>query len=214
MYAQVYHHKTVRAAEWMFLKLLGRYAELARAGEAPPHLPTAEKLANGAEISTSEYLGLDDFIITSAIDCWAHGGQLGTAAADPVLRDLAARLVDRRLFKTIDLGDDPGVIEELREGILAVAQRRFGDRATSYFELDAARQIGYQSDDDAEELHVVGHPRYGTVTLGRLMEDLPLGHSMATVRLVCAPELLPELEAVSKGVLTRWRSASPRPSNR
>src|SRR5258706_437428 len=30
MYAQVYHHKTVRAAEWMFIKTLERFAQLAR----------------------------------------------------------------------------------------------------------------------------------------------------------------------------------------
>ena len=36
MYAQVYHHKTVRAAEWMFIKTMERFAELARRGDEPP----------------------------------------------------------------------------------------------------------------------------------------------------------------------------------
>ncbi len=201
MYAQVYHHKTVRAAEWMFLKLLARFAELAREGVAPGQLPTAEKLAKGQEIDTNEYLSLDDFVITSAIDCWAHGGQLGESAQDPVLRDLASRLVDRRLFKTLDLGDDPAIIDDLRGPVFEVAKRRFGDRASSYFELDAARQVGYKADSDAEELRVVGHPHYGTVTLGQLMDDLPLGRSIATVRLVCAPELMPELKTVVTEIL-------------
>ena len=38
MYAQVYHHKTVRAAEWMFIKTLERFAELARHGHEPAGL--------------------------------------------------------------------------------------------------------------------------------------------------------------------------------
>ena len=38
MYAQVYHHKTVRAAEYMFIKTLDRFAQLARDGREPPGL--------------------------------------------------------------------------------------------------------------------------------------------------------------------------------
>jgi len=41
MYAQVYHHKTVRAAEWMLIKVFERYSQLARAGHEPPGLPGA-----------------------------------------------------------------------------------------------------------------------------------------------------------------------------
>lgn len=205
MYAQVYHHKTVRAAEWMFLKLMHRFAELARRGDEPPHLPTAAAMARGQSISATRYLGLDDWVVMSAIDSWARGGELGDGSRtdDPVLQDLSLRLVSRTLFKTIDLGDDPRIIDELREPVHEVASQRFGDRAIHYYELDAARQIGYRVDDDAEELHVVGHPRYGTVTLGRLMDDLPLGRPVATVRLVCAPELVEELEPLARRALGR-----------
>ncbi|MBT8491531.1 MAG: HD domain-containing protein, partial [Deltaproteobacteria bacterium] len=192
MYAQVYHHKTVRSAEWMFLKLMHRFAELARKGQEPPNLPTAAEMARGALVGTSSYLGLDDWNVMTAIDSWARGGELGenSRSSDPVLSDLASRLVARRLFKTVDLGDDPRIIDDIRDPIESVARRHFGELAGYYYELDSAKQVGYQAEDDAEELHVVGHPRYGTVTLGRLMDDLPLGRPIATVRLVCAPELL------------------------
>jgi len=201
MYAQVYHHKTVRAAEWMFLKLMHRFADLARRGQEPPHLPTAADMARGIEISAEAYLGLDDWLVMSTIDSWARGGELGRSADDPVLHDLATRFVDRRLFKTIDLGDDPRVIDELRGPVDAVAAARFGEVAPFYYELDAAKQIGYEAEGEAEELHVVGHPRYGTVTLGRLWDDLPLGRPVSTVRLVCAPELIAEVRPIVEDVL-------------
>lgn len=206
MYAQVYHHKTVRAAEWMFIKLMHRFGELARAGREPPGMPAAAELARGREIAIDEYLWLDDVAVTGALDCWAGQGPTGAAGAaeDPILRDLALRLVRRRLFKTIDLGDEAGAVDDLihriRPQIQRAAEDRFGAAADSYYQIDSARQIGYRA-EHGEELHVVGHPRHGTVTLGRLLEDLPLGQPIATVRVVCAPELLPALRPIAESAL-------------
>ena len=41
MYAQVYHHKTVRAAEWMYIKTLYLLAQIARQDREPSGLPVA-----------------------------------------------------------------------------------------------------------------------------------------------------------------------------
>jgi len=203
MYAQVYHHKTVRAAEWMFIKTLERFAQLARQEAEPPGLEVAARMARGGEVAVAEYLRLHDVTLLAALDGWAgHGG--GPAAADPVLRDLAGRLVDRRLFKTFDLGDDVRVAERVTPAALAVAEQRFGAAARSYVHVDATRQVGYRGGDD-EELHVVDHPRYGAVTLSRLLEDMPLGQPIATVRLVCAPELVDDLRPVVEAALGRPR---------
>jgi hypothetical protein len=211
MYAQVYHHKTVRAAEWMFIKLMQRFGELARAGREPPGMPAAGHLARGREIPIDEYLWLDDISVTGALDRWAGQGPDGAAAAaeDPILRDLAFRLVRRRLFKTIDLGDEPGITDDLirriQPEIDQVAAAQFGAAAPFYYQIDRARQIGYQT-KPGEELHVVGHPRHGTVGLGRLLEDLPLGQPISTVRLVCAPELLPGLRPIAESALSSMTS--------
>ena len=199
MYAQVYHHKTVRAAEWMFIKTLERFAQLARAGAEPPGLAIAGQMARGQVISVEDYLQLSDVSVTVALDRWAGGD-----GADPVLRDLAGRLVARRLFKTFDLGDDRAAAEQLWPQALEVATRTFGDAAGSYVHLDTARHAGYLASQD-EELHVIDHPRYGVVTLSRLLEDMPLGQPMQTIRLVCAPELVDALRPTVEHQLARGR---------
>ena len=201
MYAQVYHHKTVRAAEHMFIKALERFAVLARQGAEPPGLPTAGAMARGTAVDVADYLRLQDVSITTALDRWA-GADGGAGADDPVLRDLSARLVERRLFKTIDLGDDRAAADRVWPAALDLATRRFGEAAHAYVHLDTARQIGYLASSD-DELHVIDHPRYGTVTLSRLLEDMPLGQPLAAIRLVCAPELVDELRPIASQALRR-----------
>jgi HD superfamily phosphohydrolase len=195
MYAQVYHHKTVRAAEWMFIKTLERFADLARARHEPAGLPVAAAMARGEPVSVDDYLRLHDVSVTTALDEWSADG-----ATDSVLRDLAHRLVARRLFKTFDLGDDRPAAERVWPAALAVAERRFGDAGRYYVHLDTAQHAAYLAADD-DELHVVDHPRYGTVTLSRLLADMPLGQPTAALRLVCAPELVDELRPVVRAAL-------------
>jgi HD superfamily phosphohydrolase len=202
MYAQVYHHKTVRAAEWMFIKTLERFATLARQDAEPAGLAIAAQMARGVTVPVDDYLKLHDISISTALDRWA--GHDGPPADDPVLRDLAARLVDRKLFKTFDLGDDKGAADRLWPQAREVAERRFAAAWPSYLHLDTARQVGYLAADD-EELHVIDHPRYGAVTLSRLLEDMPLGQPMAAIRLVCAPELVDELRPLVEHALGRGR---------
>jgi HD superfamily phosphohydrolase len=203
MYAQVYHHKTVRAAEWMFIKTLERFAELARGDAEPAGLAIAATMARGGAVSVQEYVRLHDVSLTTALDRWA-GVDGNPPADDAVLRDLATRLVTRRLFKTFDLGDDRPAAERVLPFALDIAQKRFGTAARFYVHLDTARHAAYLASDD-EELHVIDHPKYGAVTLSRLLEDMPLGQPTATIRLVCAPELVDELRPIVDHELGRHR---------
>ncbi|MDB4958667.1 MAG: metal dependent phosphohydrolase [Myxococcales bacterium] len=202
MYAQVYHHKTVRAAEHMFIKTLERFALLARGGAEPPGLPIAGAMARGEPVSVDDYLRLHDVSVTTALDRWA--GIDGPPAADPVLRDLAARLVARKLFKTFDLGDDRAAAERVWPQAVEIAERRLGAAGKSYVHLDTARHAGYLASAD-EELHVIDHPKYGAVTLSRLLEDMPLGQPTSAIRLVYAPELADELRPIVEQALGRRR---------
>jgi hypothetical protein len=202
MYAQVYHHKTVRAAEHMFIKTLERFAQLARSGAEPPGLAVAGAMARGIPVSVDDYLTLHDISVMTALDRWAGIG--GEPAKDPVLADLAGRLVARRLFKTFDLGDDRAAADWLWPQAVEIAERTFGAAGSSYLHLDTARYARYLASDD-EELHVIDHPRYGAVTLSRLLEDMPLGHPTAAIRLVCAPELVDALRPLVEHALARGR---------
>ncbi|HEY1558940.1 MAG TPA: HD domain-containing protein [Kofleriaceae bacterium] len=195
MYAQVYHHKTVRAAEWMFIKTLERFAQLAKQRAEPPGLPAAAAMARGEPVSVDDYLALHDISVTTALDRWA-----ADATVDPVLRDLAGRLVARRLFKTLDLGDDRAAAERVWPAALEIAEQRLGEAGKFYVHLDSAQHAAYLAATD-EELHVIDHPRYGTVTLSRLLEDMPLGQPTAVIRLVCAPELVDALRPLVRGAL-------------
>ena len=159
-------------------------------------------MARGGDVAVAGYLRLHDVSVTTALDRWA--GHDGPGADDPILRDLAARLVERRLFKTFDLGDDRPAADRLWPQALEVAERQFGAAARSYVHLDTARQVGYLASDD-EELHVIDHPRYGAVTLSRLLEDMPLGQPIAAIRLVCAPELVDDLRPLVEHALGRGR---------
>jgi HD superfamily phosphohydrolase len=201
MYAQVYHHKTVRAAEWMFIKTLERFAELARSGAEPGGLEIAAAMAQGGDVGVDDYLRLHDVSLVTALDHWA--GLDGHApAGDGVLRDLAKRLVTRRLFKTFDLGDDRAAAERVWPQVLDAANRRFGQAGRFYAHLDTARHAAYLASDD-EELHVIDHPKYGAVTLSRLLEDMPLGQPTATLRIVCAPELVDDVMPIVEHALGR-----------
>lgn len=183
MYAQVYYHKTVRASEHMFSKIMGRFAQLARGGPAPAGLPAAAALARGEHISVDEYLGLDDVRVWCALEDWARG-------TDPILSDLARRLVERRLFKAIEVPDDFQREAELAEA----AERQLGaERAASYWAVDRAER---QLLGGGDELFVVGHPRFGTVPLARVVGEMAIARPQTTVRVLCAPELVDVFRSV------------------
>ena len=188
MYAQVYYHKTVRAAETLFGKLMSRFAELGRDGREPPGLPIAGKLARGEHVTVPEYLRLDDARVAVALEDWAEG------AADPILGDLSRRLVSRRLFKTLDL-PDAAFAESIRGRLDATARHVLGERAPWYWAIDRAEQLGYDA-QPGDEIFIVGHPRHGIVDLGELTRELPISREVATMRIVCAPELVAPFRAL------------------
>src|SRR6185503_19463277 len=121
-------------AEWMFIKTLERFAQLARASAEPAGLEIAGRMARGTAVAVEDYLRLHDISITVALDRWA--GIDGKPADDHVLHDLANRLVRRHLFKTFDLGDDRAAAERVYPQALEVATKRLGPDARFYLHLD------------------------------------------------------------------------------
>lgn len=118
MYAQVYLHKTVRAGERTFGALLTRAADIAQGrftnpttADSPatspedsalhllrlsPDNPLLHLLKNPASVDLATYCELDDHLVFSALNRWEK-------SPDPVLSDLARRITERRLFKTLDI---------------------------------------------------------------------------------------------------------------
>ena len=145
MYSQVYFHKTARASEALLLALLLRALHIGRfvggsQSQRSTRLPAAfGTLAAGAKTSVESYLALDDHVVLSCAVDWAYRER------DPVLRDLANRLIRRRLFKAIPLPEakrgllkDDRAIEELRELVdrqpdLPKPARSSGERASDYY---------------------------------------------------------------------------------
>ena len=103
LHEQVYLHKTTRCIEAMVGELLRRIAEAAaepdtasaQTGLQPSHVllrffaPDGETLDN--------YLELDDLAISGSLGRMQQGH-------DPAIADLAGRLRERRLYKTLDIG--------------------------------------------------------------------------------------------------------------
>ena len=96
MYRQVYLHKAVRAAEAVLRALFRRLAVL---GDAARYAAPARGVAPRREIDVHSYLELDDSALDCALRSWCD-------ADDALLAELAWRLRDRRLFKTLRLRKD------------------------------------------------------------------------------------------------------------
>jgi uncharacterized protein len=110
LYFTVYFHKTTRGAEKMLTALLLRVGELVRAdqqdksGLHDDH-PIIRFIKEGA---LEQYLRLDDFVLWGAF-------QAMTSAKDDIVRELSTRLMQRKLYKAIDVSAQLG-------GAAAVAQ--------------------------------------------------------------------------------------------
>lgn len=100
MYFAVYFHKATRSAEKLLSATIHRIGQLCDEGDA-----SRSGLHDGHPIvkfirsrSLNDYLALDDFVI------WASLGSM-SSAEDSICQELASRLLNRRLYKAIDIGD-------------------------------------------------------------------------------------------------------------
>ncbi len=101
LYAQVYMHKTTRCAEQMLAALLGRVADLiADDSLNKTNLSGTDPLVKyyRDDAGLGGYLALNDFAIWSAVERM-------TLSEDPIIADLANRLVHRQLYKCFDVGE-------------------------------------------------------------------------------------------------------------
>ncbi|HEY2865824.1 MAG TPA: HD domain-containing protein [Pyrinomonadaceae bacterium] len=98
MFRQVYFHRTLRAAEAVLKMLLRRAIDLYQSGAAFWFRPDSamERVLRGEHLTLAEHLSLDDNDVLFYIKQWQQ-------SEDTILADLAARFLNRRLFKAVDL---------------------------------------------------------------------------------------------------------------
>jgi HD superfamily phosphohydrolase len=183
MYRQVYLHKAVRAADAVSRALFRRLHDLPPQPVTPPAL---ESLLRGRPVSTGAYLELDDAALQAALRGWAEGG-------DPVLRDLARRQRDRRLFKSLRLR--PEVPAEQAQARLDAVLRAAGHTPEYAGGIDRVEIDAYIEDDTLVVLGSRGRPE-------RLLDASPVMHGLSRETFVHYRALFPlELREVVSDAL-------------
>lgn len=163
LHQQVYFHKATRCVEHMIAKLLRAVAaHAAKRGEwrstgLPAEHPLLRFFGRGGE-TVENYLALDDALITGSFAAMSR-------AEDPIVSDIATRLRNRSLYKTLDLaefGEDQGT----QRGKLRRIRRLFEDKIkTSKVLVDEGASIGIYGEigGDEERMHKKLHVLDGGV---------------------------------------------------
>ena len=163
LHQQVYFHKATRCVERMIGKLLRAVAARAakRGGWRSTALPAEHPLLRFFALdgeTVENYLALDDALITGSLAALSH-------AEDPIISDIATRLRNRSLYKTLDLaefGEDQGT----QRGKLRRIRRLFEDKiATDRVLVDEGASIGIYGEigGDEERMHKKLHVLDGGV---------------------------------------------------
>jgi HD superfamily phosphohydrolase len=137
MFRQVYFHRTLRSAEAVLRSIVRRALNLHENGFEVWHASgTAfEKILRRETLTITEHLQVDDSDFVFHVKQWQH-------SADPILSNLSARFIHRRLFKAIDL-DMP---DQEKEEFLEAAREVVGNCGFDpdyYFIEDRASDIPY-----------------------------------------------------------------------
>jgi HD superfamily phosphohydrolase len=147
MFRQVYFHRTLRSAEAVLVSALKRARELMERDELGFRMRGSvfERMLVGEQVTTGEYLQLDDTDVTFHLKQWAHD-------SDSLLADLAKRFINRNLFKAVDL--------ELEAG----ARARFWERASDVIAGAGFDPQYYLITDRAADIPYYGY--YSPVDIG------------------------------------------------
>ena len=209
MFRQVYFHRTLRSAEAVLRSTLRRALELVAAGGEVWCAPgTAfEKVLRREPLTLQDHLEMDDSDVLFHLKQWRR-------AADPLLRDLSRRFVNRLLFKAIDL-DMP---ESERAGFLSAARavvERAGFAPAYYFIEDHAGDVpyyNYYSADGAEpKAHIYVEDGYARPVVREISEISEAVRGLQRYRLhrVCfPPEVKEEIYALYHRAAPAARAAS------
>lgn len=176
LWRSIYYHHAVRAGTKMVTSLFRRAVALHLDGtkavfpqrEGNEHL-VARLLREGGEIPLPLYARLGDYSIWELIDYW-------TESKDRVLGELASRLMERRLFKSVDL--EPTKIKELlalQEKATDLTRKWLGadEELVSYYLLlddpdrTSYKRYDWKTESRRDSIWMVGRGQSGRSNRGR-----------------------------------------------
>lgn len=127
-------HPLDKASEALLRFVLQRFQYVKRMGMNPGH-PASELYAlmeQGQQLSVSGYLRMDDYYLWDAIHCWSLYSE------DPVLKELAGRMMRHDLPKFIDLA-------QFRQPVTADMQQAALDKLQDYYQQrELPFEFGFQ----------------------------------------------------------------------
>lgn len=134
MYWNVYFHKATRSIELVLEKMIRRAMELLQEGYPLPVPAALAPVLTKQELSLDQYRELDETDVLYAIKSWRQ-------VQDPILRDLADRFINRRLFTGLRIDGAP-----TPESLFAVAEllAARGFDPAYYMGLDKTGSVAYK----------------------------------------------------------------------
>jgi HD superfamily phosphohydrolase len=134
MYSQVYLHPVTVSSDVLLRHIVSRAKLLIDRGEDLFLPPELEPFLRGSteQITVEEYLELDESVMMYTLQRW-------TRADDPILRDLADRFINRRLFGAIDTRE----LKEVERETVREMFRSHGLNPDYYLSFQTATTGGY-----------------------------------------------------------------------
>ena len=175
MYRNVYFHKVVRAGEGMVKLALQRAKRLAVQDRLawPPREDPVCKMLLGQQLTIGEFVELDDIAVMQCFKQW-------TRSEDATLAELCRGLLERKLFKTIDLSrmNDAERVQSIVTRAEQMIDGGGGESAYAMF-YDAPADTPYKQsggESSAANEILILDPRGGVTTLA---DASPLTISLA-----------------------------------
>ncbi|MGE3649683.1 MAG: protein kinase [Reyranellaceae bacterium] len=173
MYRLVYHHKTTRVATKMLELLLKRAASLVEHSNVYYPSKVLRNALTATELDVENFVRLDDSDVWMSVKAWADDGR------DPILREIASRLLSRELYKAFLL--EPHVYERMKRldqpDHGEVIKKRAAVRMNCTLD-EASFYYGF----DATTFDVVGRPASRPAEDVWIMESGALGFEFRTLR--------------------------------
>jgi hypothetical protein len=196
MFKQVYLHGAVRAAEKMLEAVLRRAEALHAQGRTFEELPSEplRRLLVGERLDSESFVNLDDMDVWTALKAWRRDD-------DPVLSSLSGGLLDRELYKPIELtGQDPDEVDGFLDRAESMARERGLDPDYAVL-LDRAADTPYtpydpEHGDGGAHIPIIT-PEGRAVPIERVSDIVHLlGRDTYRILRVCVhPALREDLEA-------------------